>query len=180
MSNTGEQPIQHTVHNLPMGHWARFKVGEGSWSPTSALPAYAGAIAHYLNKGFRLRPPLEGVEDAIKRESADLLEASASDEPVARFFCHRHGDKGKMGFINWKAYIQHCDHYGEVPTEDPPPEVRARISKFHWYCAIHDKGWLPKQKKLAEQHYRTARGKPGGQNHPTVEDMLVNKEGNNA
>lgn len=178
VSNSGEQPITHTVSNLEMGHWARVKVSEGEWIPTGPLPAYAGAIAHYLEKGFRLRPPQDGVEDAIKRESADLLEASGEqDQPKVIYYCQRHADKGKMGFINWKAYIQHCDSYGEVPTADPPPEVLAKIKNFHWYCPIHDKGWKENQRKLAEQHYTSARRKPGGQNHPTVTDMLVNKEG---
>ncbi len=175
VSNVGEKPMEHTASNIDVGHWRRVKVGEGEWAPTGPLPAHAGAIAHYLNKGFRLRPPVAGVTDAIKRESADLLEvASENTKAEPKFFCYRHGEK-KMGFTNWDGYLKHCVHYGEHPAGDPPKEVLAKAANFVWYCVWHDVGF--NKRKGIEQHYKSERKRPGGHNHPTVEDMLVDKGG---
>ena len=173
VSNETEEEIPHTADNIDKGHNIQVWDGNGEWKPTGPLPAHAGGIAGYLKKGFRLRPPQEGVAAEILRESADLLEAASEEPKKGQFICYRH-DKGKVGFDNWGAYVKHCQHYQETLLEAPPQDVLQRAATFGWYCPLHDVGWN-KQKPVL-QHYKSERKKPGGHYHPTVEDMLVKKE----
>ena len=173
-NETGEE-ISNTADNQDIGHRKQVWIGENKWEATGPLPAHAGGLAHYLNKGLRLRPPQEGVAAEILRESADLLEASSENVvPKVMFFCFRHEDRGKIGFSNWGAYLKHCSHYQERATETPPTEVLERAATFTWYCPLHDIGW--NKAKSVGQHYKNERRRPGGTYHPTVEDMLVHKE----
>lgn len=175
-NETGET-ISHTAENLDLGHYVGVWVTVG-WEPTGPLPAdNAGQVAHYLNKGFRLRPPLEGVVAETWRESADLPEAP-SEDLVSPYTCHRHGEKGTLAFANWKAYIKHCSHYNEPPTETPPQEVLERMATFKWYCANHDVGF--NHVNHAARHFKAEMRRPGRPFHATVEDMLVKKEVTNA
>jgi hypothetical protein len=145
------------------------------WQPTSALPAdNASQVAHYLNKGFRFRPPQDGVASEYIRESADLLEESSEDQTAtAKFFCYRHFDKGRIGFATWEAYLRHCSQYVEKPIESPPKEILEHAAQFTWYCPIHNIGF--QKANLVRRHYRGESRRQGGQYHPTIEDMLVKK-----
>ena len=174
VDNKSGNVIPHTVANLEKGHW------EADWNPvggvpTGPLPANnASQLAHYLNKGFRLRPPKKGVAAEMQRESADLPEVVSESLSTAVYFCRRH-EKGVLGFSTWDAYLKHCAHNQEAVTEAPPQEVLSRINRFKWYCPLHDIGF--NHPNHAQRHYKTERRKPGGQYHPTVEDMLVKKDG---
>lgn len=170
-NQTGEE-IPHVTANVERGHYEGVWVPTG-WSPTGPLPANnASQLAHYLNKGLRLRPPVEGVDAEYQREAADLPEVS-NEDPVAKYFCHRH-EKGSLGFVTWKAYIRHCAASNEPPTETPPSEALERASHFRWYCHLHDVGF--NQEKAVGRHYKTETRKPGGRLHPTVEEMRTDKE----
>ena len=175
-NETGD-PLVHTGENLERGHMEGVWVTIG-WEPTGPLPAAnAGQVAHYLNKGLRLRPPREGVAAEIWRESADLPEAP-SEAPPAPYTCFRHGEKGKMAFANWKAYIKHCTHYNEPPKETPPQEVLERMARFQWYCLNHDIGF--NHKAHVTRHFKAEMRRAGRPFHMTVEDMQVQKNGSNA
>ena len=176
VDNITEKEILHSNKNVDQGHWVRTNVSSG-WKPTSPLPAdNASQVAHYLNKGFRFRPPQDGVESEYIRESADLLEVSSEDLPVvAQFVCFRHLEKGKVGFVTWDAYLAHCAKYAEKPIENPPKEILEHAATFMWYCPIHNIGF--QKETLVERHYHSESKKAGGQYHPTVDDMLVKKVG---
>jgi hypothetical protein len=167
--------IPYTADAIDKGHWERTYESSG-WETTGPLPANnASQLAHYLNKGFRLRPPVDGVDAETMRESADLPEAPSEDVSSVQYYCLRHPDKGKLGFINWKTYIRHCAQYQEKPIGDPPQEILDFAGMFKWYCPLHNVGY--NKSKEAQRHYKSERKKPGGQYHPTIEDMLVKKEG---
>ena len=106
------------------GHFERTETSQG-WKPTSGLSATsASPIAHFLDKGFRFRPPLEGVASEVFNESAIPPEAPPEPEDTRPVFtCLRHGDLRQ--FRTWDAYLQHCVHYKEAPTEPPPDSVLA-------------------------------------------------------
>ena len=176
VDNISHKEIPHTHTSVDQGHWERTLVSSG-WKPTSALPAdNASQVAHYLNKGFRLRPPQDGVESEYIRESADLLEAASEDLPTGnKFFCWRHFEKGRIGFETWDGYLRHCDRYAEKPIETPPKEILEHAAAFVWYCPIHNIGFM--KLSLAKRHYHGESKKMGGQYHPTVDDMLVKKVG---
>lgn len=174
VDNVSENEIPNTAANTDRGHWARVTKSNG-WQPTSPLPAdNASQVAHYLNKGFRFRPPQNGVASEYIRESADLPEASSEDRPSEnKYFCLRHFDKGRIAFVSWDGYLKHCARYGEKPIEAPPADILEHAAQFHWYCPIHNIGFH--KLNLVKRHYRGESKKPGGQYHPTVEDMLVKK-----
>ena len=176
VDNISGKEIVHSSSNIDQGHWERTDRSTG-WKPTSALPAdNASQVAHYLNKGFRLRPPQNGVESEYIRESADLLEVSSENPPTGnKFFCFRHFEKGRIGFETWEAYLRHCDKYAEKPTEAPPHEILEHAAQFTWYCPVHNIGFM--KSSLVRRHYRGESRKPGGQYHPTIDDMLVKKSG---
>jgi len=176
VDNISNKEIPHTHTSVDQGHWERTLVSSG-WKPTSALPAdNASQVAHYLNKGFRLRPPQDGVESEYIRESADLLEVASENPPTGnKFFCWRHFEKGRIGFETWDGYLRHCDKYAEKPIETPPKEILEHAAAFVWYCPIHNIGFM--KISLAKRHYHGESKKLGGQYHPTVDDMLVKKVG---
>lgn len=97
----------------------------------------AGVLANYFAKGFRTRPPLDGVEDSVYRgvESAVPLEADATDVP--KLWCRRHGGD-EYSFVTWSAYIQHCVRRNEPPDEEAPVEVIERLSRAPFACYQHD------------------------------------------
>jgi hypothetical protein len=147
------------------------------WQPTSALPAgNAQNIAHYLNKGFRFRPPREGIE------AETLLEAAAAQDAVEQavqtieetrrtaFQCRNHD--GLMGFGTWKAYLQHCDVYREVPDEKQTPEEVYELAKrFKFYCFAHNRGF--NNLRSAQRHMRSEMRKPGKPVHASTKQMEV-------
>ena len=73
------------------------------WFPTNeehGLPANnPSIIAHYLNKGFRLRPPEAGVsvetlQSAFTAEALELIDQEPEEEiEVQTYTCRRHGNK---------------------------------------------------------------------------------------
>jgi len=174
VDNISNKEIPNIAANIDHGHWERITTSMG-WQPTSALPAdNASQVAHYLNKGFRFRPPQDGVASEYIRESADLLEESSEDQTAtAKFFCYRHFDKGRIGFATWEAYLRHCSQYVEKPIESPPKEILEHAAQFTWYCPIHNIGF--QKANLVRRHYRGESRRQGGQYHPTIEDMLVKK-----
>jgi hypothetical protein len=160
-------------------HWARpgkcfyWQEVNSGWVPVGPLTANnASVIAHYLNKGFRLRPPRNGVEVESLLEAADaqaVVEQAVvekQEETKAAFLCHKH--EKLMGFVNWKAYIGHCTRYLERPDESQiPPEIVARASQFPYYCFIHNRAF--RNKRLAERHIRDERNN----NHESVKQLEV-------
>jgi hypothetical protein len=152
------------------------EVHEG-WQPTlGGLPANnASQIAHYLGKGFRLRPPQDGV-DVETLEAAVPSEALQAEPPAPvgkEYFCYRHG-WGQKVFKNWKAYRNHCLYYDEVIEEEVPSEIMERMGRFKYYCVLHDKGF--DSIKLAGTHYTIETRRPGKLYHPTVDEMHVRGE----
>ena len=151
-------------------YWQEVKSG---WVPVGPLTANnASVIAHYLNKGFRLRPPRDGVEVESLIEAADaqavVEQTVAMDEEQAKaaFVCRRH--EKPTGFVNWKSYIHHCTLWGERPDEAQiPPEIVARASQFPYYCYIHNRAF--RNKRLAERHLREERS----YNHESVKQLEV-------
>lgn len=152
------------------GHPTRRMVEvELGWQPTAPLPANnSSQIDHYTRKGFRLRPPSEGVEAALKSAA---LSVEAQPEPEVRtnrFFCDRH-HQGIFGFRTWAQYLQHCAHYREPPLETPPAEELERAKGYPYYCFVHGLGFMNEQ--LAEQHRRIEERRLGKVGHPSVDKM---------
>jgi hypothetical protein len=144
------------------------------WHPTKPLPASnASIMAHYLDKGLRLRPPSEGlaVEVSHIAEEAAALSEGSQDEPHAVYWCLRHSTRGKS-FSSWKAYIAHCARYQESPIEEPPDDVRERMKESKFYCFIHDKGFS--NLRSASRHHKVSLRRPGRAVHPSVQEMEVN------
>ena len=156
--------IQRSIEEVRLG-----------WRPSGPLPANNPyQIDHYLGKGFRLRPPSEGVEEEVLEEAAVPSEGFKvePDGTENRFFCQRHS-KGKVGFPTWKAYVNHCAYYREPPTEDPPPEIAQVMAGFKYYCFLHNRGF---QKMKAASFHRKTMQRRTGTHHPTIEQMKVNKD----
>lgn len=148
------------------------------WEPvTSGLPAgNASIIAHYLEKGLRFRPPVNGVP-LETREAAELPEVSPEPEPPkpAPYICRNHfEEQGDIGFATWKGYLRHCDNTNEEITLELPMEVRVRMQEFPYYCVRHDipfKNW-----RSATRHRITEMGKRISKGHPSVDDMKTTKD----
>jgi hypothetical protein len=144
------------------------------WQPTGPLPASnASQIARYLEKGFRLRPPVEGVSQEVLKEAAVPAEA-LQEEPEGPseyiYACDRHGIDHKE-FKTWKAYIQHCAYFRE-PLDQPIPEsVLENMKGFVYYCALHNRGF--KNEHAANQHMRAEMQRRVGSLHPTLQQMEV-------
>ena len=150
--------------------WKDFDNG---WNPTKGLPANNPTqIAHYLDKGFRLRPPQEGVEMETLKESAEASDDLQGDTSDTRptYACYKHA-KGKLVWRTWKAYIQHCLSKKEAPEYDLPPEVAERAKKFPFYCAIHDRGFT--HPAHAGRHLAAELKKAGKAVHPSMDDMRI-------
>jgi len=134
------------------------------WQPTGPLPANnASVIAHYLRKGFRLRPP--------GREDVEVEEMVPTEEPAQteQFKCYRHGNR--KWFKNWKSYLQHCARYQEPPEHDVPDYVVERQRQYAYYCLLHDKGF--QNSRSAKRHQTVELRRPGKSYHPSLEDMKV-------
>ena len=151
---------------------------KNGWKPvTSGLPAAnASLIAHYLEKGFRLRPPENGVSSETK-EAAELPEVSLEPEPPkpSPYICRNHfEEKGDIGFATWKGYLRHCDYMNEEITLDLPDSVKKRMKEFPYYCVRHDlsfKNW-----RSATRHRITQIGKQVSKHHQSVEEMKTTKD----
>jgi hypothetical protein len=145
------------------------------WEPTSGLPANnASQIAHYLEKGFRLRPPIEGVLQEALPEDAVLSEGAieASEPTPDQYICFRHGQK-RFGFQDWSGYLAHCRYYQEVLEGDPPAETVKRMNEFPYYCVMHDVGFH--NRRLAARHAKGESRRSATAGHPSVEQMEVHR-----
>ena len=142
------------------------------WTPTSAIYANsASAVAKWLDIGLRLRPPTKDTDlEVLKRANIQEYKP-VTPVPTPKFWCRRHPDKGPMAFPNWKAYIQHCTHYLELPIEEPPQEVVEHRKQFKWYCLEHEKGF--NFSRLASRHMKSELRKPGKRVHQTLAQMEV-------
>jgi hypothetical protein len=135
-----EQTVRRGVtRSDKSGTWRELEEVTLGWKPTNPLPANnAGQIAHYLGKGMRLRPPENGVDVEILNDvSAPPSESQPVQDPVV-YICGRHLERGRMAFATWKAYVQHTVRYGEVPDQEPPPDVLQRRATSAFYCDVHD------------------------------------------
>ena len=142
------------------------------WSPTPVPIGNASQLAHYLKKGFRLRPPFDGV-DAMY-ESAAPPEAQATPEPEeAKYWCRRHS-KGQVGFSMWKPYIKHCRQNNEPPDETPPDEIVKKAGRFTFYCMAHDYG--TNEVRLADHHRKEEMRRPARRSHIPTKEMKIRKD----
>ena len=151
-------------------YWEREEI-ISPWNP-SGLPNgheanNAGQIAHYLEKGFRLRPPVDGVDVEVFGVTALPPEAQGELEDTRpEYACNRHS-KGKVVFRTWDAYVEHCTHNKELPEHMAPQEVWDRLEQFQWYCFQHNWG------SSSARHVKHHRQKYPG--HATQDQMLVSK-----
>ena len=153
----------------------------GDWvpvSPESGLPATtASQINAYLKKGFRLRPPINGVAEHVRKIVEDAVPPPKA-EAERVYGCNRH-TKGYMDFKTWKSYVRHCMAYGELIEEDPPLLVAEKRAASAYYCIVCDVSMkeasgAARHKTAAEQ--RALRHKaPLKYAHPTVEQMRVDE-----
>jgi len=144
------------------------------WLETSPLPANnASQIAHYLKKGLRLRHP---DQVAVEMEPPVSLEEPAQAEEHPGFLCDRHGIGNRRTLKTWKSYIQHCQHYKEIPEHTPPPDVLLRATNFEFFCFYHGIGFATQAG--AARHRTVELKKPGKSLHPTVDEMRVSRENN--
>lgn len=136
------------------------------FGPTGDLPANNhSVIAHYLNKGFLLRPP---GQEVVEEEAA-----VSQDEPTQikiEYICYRHG-ANRMAFQGWKAYIKHCANKEEDPEYDLPPDVAERAKGFPFYCALHNQGFA--NATTAGKHCAIERKKRGKSQHPTIDQIRL-------
>jgi|TARA_R100000306_G_scaffold58941_1_gene57666 hypothetical protein len=153
------------------------------WKPTGRLPANnAGQLVHYLRKGFLLRPPsgtdVEEFEVAVPAEGP-----KEPVKPGRTFKCtrlHSSNPTANFAYPSWKAYIRHCEHWGETLEEKPPLNVLGSRGKFKgkWFCIWHVAGF--ETKETAETHCRAHnslyRSRGVRLLHISTEDMKVEKK----
>ena len=148
------------------------------WHPTGAgLPLNnASQIAHYLDKGFRLRPPIDGVDEeafeaAVPSEEL-RAEVKEKEVPDRVFKCSRHiRTRSDYVFKTWKGYVRHCYVYQEPIEEEMPLEMIESLSQYEYYCHACGKGF--KNRVGAERHLQNEARKPGKRPHSQVADMEV-------
>lgn len=128
---------------------AIIEVSKG-WTATAPQPANnASQIAQRLEKGLLLRHPDRGAS-VEKLKNAEPAQAAQDEVEPDEFFCDRHrGDF--YGFKTWKAYCNHCVHYGEDIAKDQIP-TGFSTGKHHWYCLLHRVGWKINNARGALQH----------------------------
>lgn len=143
---------------------------KAKWLPTAPQPFNtASIIAHHLDKGFRLRPPLDGVEDDVMK----VVEAAIQpEEPIevkeSDFVCRRHGRK-VYAYDTWKAYREHCRNFREPPEDIIPPEEAERLSQYRYACYAH--GFGTNRAKLARDHIKQELRRPGRSAHIPLNQM---------
>ena len=131
----------------------------GEWHPTSSgLPlGNASQIAHWLDKGFRLRPPVDGV-DAETYESAGLSDALQAEslelqDTRPKWTCSEH----RTSYVAWKMYVQHCVAYNESLGYEVPEKQRRQMSEVPFWCVMCWRGF--KNQSGATRHRKTPRHK---------------------
>jgi hypothetical protein len=167
-----EQKLPSLVWNESLKRTERIPGGDGEWKPTLPLPANpASQIAHYLGKGFRLRPPRDAAEEASLKKIQPVEPAPEPVPEPPRFECNRHG-LDRRAFSTWKGYLAHCLVYKELPDAALVPlEVHERSQAFPYYCTIHDKGFT--NKKLAERHIKIEKRRQVFALHLNLEDLRM-------
>ena len=151
------------------------------WFPASeehGLPANnASTIAHFLNKGFRLRPPEAGVADETLQstctaETLELIDQEPEEElETETYVCRRHGNKSRT-FKSWKGYVNHCTYFKELLEEEVPESVRLKMAEHPYFCLQHNKGFA--SEAGASRHMRNELSKGGKAVHFSVEQMKIN------
>lgn len=162
---------------LEDGSGRRIVERDHGWLPTGPLPANnAGQITHYLQKGFRLRPPSEGVDVEVL-EIATPTEDSGASQAKETYVCTRHEGR-KRAFATWKGYARHCDTLREPMQERPPDAVLAKMRDFQdmWYCLAHAQGFSVK--RTATRHVNSYIRRPAPVPHSTVKQMEVSLSDN--
>lgn len=145
-----------------------------AWRTTAPLPiGNANQLYRYLvNKGFRLRPPSEGVDpqfsELIAVEPAGPQEAQV---PEKEFICLAHN----FSIASWRGYLHHCDSKREIPDMSQMPEEEAiGVGDYQYYCAVHNFGTnFNKAAKHHTQWYHRTRAT--AMTHATVDQMKVKK-----
>lgn len=152
-----------------------FKESQDNWKPTSPLPiGNANQLYRYLvKKGFRLRPPTEGV-DAQYSELLEVVESADSQKapvPKKEYICLTHN----FSIASWRGYLQHCDMKREIPDMSQMPEEEAKaVGSYTYYCAVHRFG--SNSAKGARHHvswYHKTRAT--ALSHASVDQMKVKK-----
>ena len=144
------------------------------WQHTGALPANnASQIANYLKKGFRLRPPIEGVVDydVEALEAAEPAEVPEDESTVYKCSQVHFGipDRGTHRFNTWSGYIQHCARFNVPIEEQPPDDVIVRREGSRWFCLLHDSAFsMYRLAKRHVEHYMHL-----GKQHVDVKQMEV-------
>ena len=141
------------------------------WTVTSPMPVgNAQQLSRYLTrKGFRLRPPLDGVDGRLREvvESASSPEVSSPDYT---YKCKVHG----VEFLTWRGYLQHCTFKREqVDLSQMPESSRGAVGDWGWYCAPHNFG--THSGRAAKNHMKVHVRKQMPGQHSTVEQMRVKK-----
>ena len=149
-----------------------FPVGEEHGLPANN----ASTIAHYLNKGFRLRPPEAGVSDetlqsTFTAEALELIDQEPEEEETVEYVCRRHNNRTRR-FKSWKTYVAHCAQYREGIEADIPEEVTVKMQEFSYFCLLHNKGFT--NNKSAWRHMKSELRRQGKAAHPSVEQMKIN------
>ena len=165
--------------NYGATYWGLEDVSHG-WFPSSekhGLPANnASTIAHYLNKGFRLRPPEAGVsvetlQSTFTAEALELIDQEPEEDDYVEYVCRRQNNRARR-FKSWKAYVAHCAQYREEIEADVPEAIAEKMQEFLYFCLLHNKGFG--NKKSAWRHVRSELRRPGKAAHPSTEQMKIN------
>ena len=166
--------------NYGATYWGLEDVSHG-WFPASeehGLPANnASAIAHYLNKGFRLRPPEAGVsvetlQSTFAAETLELIDQEPEEAvETETYSCMRHGLKTRS-FKSWKGYVNHCAYFKELLEAEVPESVRLKMAEHPYFCLQHNKGFA--SESGASRHMRNELSKGGKAVHFSVEQMKIN------
>lgn len=141
------------------------------WLPTSGLPVgNANQLHYYLEKkGFRLRPPLDGVDGQLKEVVESALTQEVPEQEK-KFLCKNHN----MRMVNWRAYTMHCERYQEMPDLEQLPDEMAEVARsWDFYCIAHRYG--TNVERAAINHRRLHMGKPSAGRHISIENMRMKK-----
>lgn len=166
-----EQILRQPVEKSDNGRTFRvFEDVNHGWQPTGpgGLSANnASVLAHYLEKGLRLRPPSDEVEAGVLETAvpADALQGADDQEQEApQFSCFNHEGRGPRRFKTWKSYTRHCDGESEqVDVLQMPDEVVSSIIKQEFACPYHPSVSGFKNERGAKSHiaakHTTSRGR---------------------
>ena len=162
-----ESKVDESRHNLQ----GFVEEDDGHWTVTSPMPVgNAQQFSRYIErKGFRLRPPLNGVDGRLK----EVVESAVSPEvpdPEYDYRCEVHN----VEFLTWRGYRQHCRARREQADLSMMPEgTRMTVGQFDFYCAQHNFGTF--SARAARDHRKVHLRIPSPGQHSTVEQMTVKR-----